>query len=37
VRQRLDLMFPGEGTLRWVQDDGRFTAILRFPVERAAP
>lgn len=34
VRQRLDLMFPGEGTLRWGEADGRFSASLRFPVER---
>ena len=34
VRQRLDLTFPGEGTLRWSESDGRFTATLRFPVER---
>jgi len=37
VRQRLDLMFPGEGTLRWRQEDGRFVAILRFPAESTAP
>lgn len=36
VRQRLDLMFPGEGTLNWGESGGRFTATLRFPVERPA-
>ena len=36
VLQRLELTFPGEGTLRWSEEDGRFTATLRFPVERAA-
>ncbi len=35
VRQRLGLTFPGEGTLQWRESDGRFTAVLRFPVEPA--
>jgi len=33
VGQRLDLTFPGEGRLDWRKDDGRFTAVLRFPAE----
>jgi len=34
VRQRLQLTFAGEGSLRCAQDDGRFVATLRFPVEQ---
>jgi len=35
VRQRLDLTFPGEGTLEWREEGDRFTAVLRFPAEPA--
>jgi two-component system sensor histidine kinase AlgZ len=35
VRQRLHLTFPGEGSLACREADGRFTAVLRFPVEPA--
>jgi len=33
VRQRLQLMFPGEGALRCEESGGRFRATLRFPAE----
>jgi two-component system sensor histidine kinase AlgZ len=36
VRQRLDLMFPAEGTLAWTETGDRFAAVLRFPVEQRA-
>jgi two-component system sensor histidine kinase AlgZ len=35
VRQRLDLMFPGEGSLAVRREDGRFVATLRFPASGA--
>jgi len=35
VAQRLDLMFPGEGTLDVDATDRRFVATLRFPAEEA--
>ena len=36
VRQRLELVFAGEGTLLWGEADNRFTATLRFPAETSA-
>jgi two-component system sensor histidine kinase AlgZ len=33
VRQRLELVFAGEGTLLWSESDDRFIATLRFPAE----
>jgi two-component system sensor histidine kinase AlgZ len=36
VRQRLELVFAGEGTLLWGETGDRFTATLRFPAETAA-
>lgn len=35
VRQRLELVFAGEGTLLWGETGDRFTATLRFPAETA--
>jgi len=37
VRQRLELVFAGEGTLTWGEADDRFVATLRFPAETVAP
>jgi two-component system, LytTR family, sensor histidine kinase AlgZ len=36
VRQRLELVFAGEGTLLWGETGDRFTATLRFPAETAS-
>lgn len=33
VRQRLELSFDGEGSLRWNETAAGFTATLRFPIE----
>jgi two-component system sensor histidine kinase AlgZ len=35
VRQRLELVFAGEGTLTWGESGDRFVATLRFPAETA--
>jgi two-component system sensor histidine kinase AlgZ len=36
VRQRLELMYPGEGGLAIAESDGRFAATLRFPADTPA-